>query len=153
MNALGKTGGGLARRRTGARHRKRAGISMVEVMLAIVVLLVAATAAFSSQMTSMRLMKQSRQQGLALADLQACMEAVRMTPIDELPVTGSAFAQGQEVSAYSDLHLQDQRLVVTYDDYVLGGPIPDPLVVNLRVTWTDDRGGARFMELQTVRTR
>jgi type II secretory pathway pseudopilin PulG len=126
---------------------------MVEVMLAIVVLLVAATAAFSSQVTSMRLIKQSREQAVALSDLQACMEAVRMIPVDELPIVGSVYAHGAEVPAYDDLHLRDQTLVVTYPGYTPGGAIPDPLQVRIVTTWVDDRGGERNMQLRTVRAR
>lgn len=153
MTARSKTGGGLTIQRARAASRSRAGISMVEVMLAIVVLLVAATAAFSSQMTSMRLIKQSREQGIALADLQTCMEGVRIVPVDELPVAGSPYAHGQEVAAYNDLHLRNQRLVVNYQDYTLGGPIPDPLIVTLTMRWQDDRGADQTLQLHTVRTR
>ncbi len=153
MTARIETGGGLTIQRARQARGRRAGLSMVEVMLAIVVLLVAATAAFSSQVTSMRLIKQSREQGIALADLQACMEAVRMMPVDDLPTAGSPYAHGQEVAAYTDLHLRNQRLVANYQDYVLGGPIPDPLVVTLTMRWQDDRGADQTLQIHTVRTR
>ncbi|MCB9912110.1 MAG: type II secretion system protein [Planctomycetes bacterium] len=126
---------------------------MVEVMIAIVVLLVAATAAFSSQMTSMRLVKQSREMGVALSDLQACMEAVRMRPVEQLPIAGSPFAHGVEVAAYHGLHLREERLIATYPGYTPGGAIPEPLPIVLTATWTDERGGQRTMRLQTVRAR
>lgn len=122
-------------------------------MIAIVVLLVAATAAFSSQMTSMRLVKQSRDLGVALADLQACMESVRMRPVDELPVAGSPYAHGSEIMAFHNLHLRDERIEASYPGYVPGGDIPDPLPIILTATWRDERGGTRTLRLQTVRAR
>ena len=56
------------------RRRHQAGFSMVEVMLALSVLLVAVLGAFSSQAASSNLIRISRETDLALADLQACME-------------------------------------------------------------------------------
>ncbi|MEZ5973919.1 MAG: prepilin-type N-terminal cleavage/methylation domain-containing protein [Planctomycetota bacterium] len=134
------------------KGNRRRGLSMIEVMVAIVVLLVAATAAFSSQMTSMRLVQQSRDRGVALADMTACMEAIRSTPPDNLAEAGP-FAHGVPVAAYDDLHLRDEQIVVTYPGYVAGGALPDPLVVVLTANWRDDRGGLRQARLMTVRAQ
>ena len=122
-------------------------------MIAIVVLLIATSAAFMSQLTSMRMIDQSREISLAMSDLEACMDRVRVSPVDALAVAGSTYEHGQSVAQFDDLHLTDQRIVVTYPGYVPGGPLPDPLEVVLNATWTPRRGGQIRQTLRTVRVR
>ncbi|MCA9001330.1 MAG: type II secretion system protein [Planctomycetes bacterium] len=131
----------------------RAGISMVEVMVAIVVLLIASSAAFMSQVTSMRMVGQSSDIALAMSDLEACMERVRQEPVDALAVPGSTFEHGESVAQYEDLHLRDERIVVTYPGYVAGAPLPSPLEVVITASWTPARGGQIRQSLRTVRVR
>lgn len=151
--------GGASLRRTkqgvgcGPRARHQAGLSLIEVMVAIVVLLIASSAAFMSQLTSMRMVNQSRDVSMAISDMEACMDRVRMSPVDELAVAGSPYEHGQSVVQYEDLHLRDERIVVTYPGYVPGGPLPDPLQVVVAATWTPNRGGQIRQVLRTVRVR
>jgi prepilin-type N-terminal cleavage/methylation domain-containing protein len=136
-----------------SHHNSQAGLSLVEVMVAIVVLLVASSAAFMSQLTSMRMIHQSRDIAVAMSDLEACMDGVRSSPVDGLAVAGSDYEHGESVAQYADLHLRGQRLVVTYPGYVAGAPLPDPLQVLISATWTPDRGGQITQTLRTVRVR
>ncbi len=133
------------------RRKTRAGLCLVEVMVAIVVLLIATSAAFMSQLTSMRMVEQSREIGVAISDLEAAMDRVRTSSMDSLAVPGSTYEHDGSIDQYDDLHLRDQRIVVSYPEYVAGNDLPNPLRIVLTATWTDRRGGARFETLQTAR--
>jgi prepilin-type N-terminal cleavage/methylation domain-containing protein len=137
----------------GGRGAKRAGFTMVEVMVAIGVLLVAVVTAFGSQLTSFRLMTSSREDNAAIADLAACMEEVMLEPVATLPVADSPYAHGVPIVAFEGLHLRQQRIVATYPGYVAGGAAPDPLTIVLTATWRDSRGLARRLELRSLRVR
>ena len=137
----------------GGRGAKRAGFTMVEVMVAIGVLLVAVLTAFGSQLTSFRLMSSSREDNTAIADLAACMEEVMLETVDTLPVAGSRYEQGAPIAAFEGLHLREQRIVATFPGYVAGGAVPDPLTIVLTATWRDARGIARRLELRSLKVR
>lgn len=139
-------------RRGRAAHR-RAGLTMVEIMIAIGVLLVAVLAAFSSQVASMNLVSGSRETDTAISDLQACMEQVLTLPAGDIPVAGSEFQAGQPVAAFTDLHLEDERLVCSYPGYVPGGEVPNPLTIVLTLTWSDHKGRERSQTLRTLKAR
>ncbi len=120
-------------------------------MVAIVVLLIATSAAFMSQLISMRMVDQSRDIGVAISDLEAALDQVRTSPIGSLAVPGSAYEHGGNIAQYDDLHLRNQRIVVSYPEYVQGNELPDPLRIVLTATWTNNRGGQRTESLQTAR--
>lgn len=137
----------------GPDRERRGGFTMVEVMVAIGVLLVAVVTAFASQLTSYRLMASSREDKTAVGDLAACMEELLLRTPDTLPVAGSEFEHGAPIAAYERLHLRDQRIVATYPGYTAGGAIPDPLTIVLTTTWRDTRGHARRLELRSLKVR
>jgi len=141
------------RTRQRGRGTGRAGFTMVEVMVAIGVLLVAVVTAFGSQLTSFRLMSSSREDNTAIADLAACMEEVMLETVVTLPVAGSVYAHEASIAAFEGLHLREQRIVATYPGYVAGGPVPDPLTIVLTATWRDSRGLARRLELRSLKVR
>ncbi len=135
------------------RKRHQAGFSMVEVMMALSVLLVAVLGAFSSQAASSNLIRISRETDLALADLQACMEQALTLTTDDLPIVGSLFEDGQPVALYEDLNLEGESIVTTYPDYVVGQTIPDPLEIVLTLTWNDYGTRPRTVTLRSVKVR
>ncbi|HIF41051.1 MAG TPA: prepilin-type N-terminal cleavage/methylation domain-containing protein [Planctomycetes bacterium] len=135
------------------RRRPQAGFSMVEVMMALGVLLVAVMGAFSSQAASSNLIRISRETDLALADLQACMEQALTLGTDDLPIAGSLFEDGQPVALYEDLNLEGESIVTTYPDYVVGQAIPDPLEIVLTLTWSDYGTRSRTVTLNSVKVR
>ena len=55
-------------------RRPRAGFTLVELMIALGVLMVAVMATFSSQVTSFNLTTTSRETQTAISDLETCME-------------------------------------------------------------------------------
>lgn len=143
----------VQRSAAGVAPRPIGGFTLVEVMVAIGVLLVAVVSAFGSQLTSFRLMTTSREDNTAVSDLAACMEELLLVPIDALPIASSRFADGVSISGYEGLHLRDQRLVATYPGYTAGGAVPDPLEIALTATWRDQRGAARRIELHSLKVR
>lgn len=135
-------------------HRRRqAGLSMVEVMIALGVLLVAVLGAFSSQAASSNLIRISREADLAMADLQACMEQALTLNTDDLPTEGSLFEEGQPVALYEGLNLEGETIVTTYPGYVAGQTVPDPLEIVLTLTWNDYGARTRTAILRSVKVR
>jgi prepilin-type N-terminal cleavage/methylation domain-containing protein len=138
--------------RTHPRTR-RAGFTLIEMMIAIIVLLVAVMATFTSQLRARELMQTSRETNIAMSDLQSAMERMLLRSADELPVAGSLYEDDTAIAAYDGLHLPNEQILVDYPGYVLGGPVPDPLPIVLRLNWTDSRGRPRFLSLRSMTTR
>lgn len=134
-------------------RRARSGFTLLELMVAIAVLLVAVMAAFSSQLTAMSLVSSSRDTNAAMSDLQACMEQLLTRQLDGIPIAGSDYEAGQPVAAYDALNLQGEQIVPTYPGYVAGNPVPDPLPIVLRCTWNDSGGRPRFLKLRSMKVR
>jgi prepilin-type N-terminal cleavage/methylation domain-containing protein len=132
--------------------RRRAGFTLVELMIAIVVLLVAVLGTFTSQLKARDLIRTSRETQIAMADLQSAMERILLRPVDQIPIATSLYAHDQSIAAYEDLHLPDQRIVATYPGYT-GGDVPDPLPIVLTMTWSDAQGRPRAETLRSMKTR
>jgi type II secretory pathway pseudopilin PulG len=128
-------------------------MTLVEVVIAFAVLMIAVMSALSSQLTSMQLMDSSRETNAAMSDLQGCMERLLLVRLDEIPVAGSDYEAGQNVDAYTNLHLSNETIVPTYPGYVAGGAIPDPLPIVLTLNWSDPRGHQRRLTLSSMKTR
>lgn len=123
-------------------------------MVAIGVLLVAIMSAFSSQLTSLELMRTSRETQAALADLQAAMESILTLPVDGIPQEDDPYPPGQSIAAFEDLHLTDERIVPSYPGYPGGAAVPpDPLTIVLRMNWTDYGGRPRTLTLSSMKAK
>ena len=118
-------------------REKRAGCTMVELMVAVGIMLVTVMAAFSGQLTSMGLVGSSRETTAAISDLQACMEQLLTLQLDEIPVPGSDYEADQPVAVYEERNLASERIVASYPGYVVGDPVPNPLSIVLTCTWTE----------------
>lgn len=129
------------------------GVTLVELMIAISVLLITVAGALSSEIASQRLLVTSTETSTAMTDLQACMEKLQLLAIEDIPVAGSEFAADQPVVAFEALHLTDERIVASYPDYVAGQPVPDPLEIVLTLTWTDHQRRGRSLQLASMKTR
>lgn len=129
----------------------RAGFSMLELMIAVLLLAVGVLSAFHGQMTSLNLLRSARERNTAMSDLEACMETILAEPLGEIPVQ---FPGGTPVAAYEDLHLTGQQLVPTYPGFAGGGAaVPEPLEIVLTASWNDWRGRRQTIRLASVRTR
>ena len=137
----------------GYRNSGAEGFSLYELMLAVGVLLIAVLATLRSQASSMDLVQTTRETDTATSDLQAAMEQILLRSPDQIPIAGSPFEAGQPIAAYEGLHLRNERIVPTYPNYAGGAVVPDPLQIQLTLTWSDHKTRPRTMQLATVRTR
>ena len=140
----------LVRRNRGGA---RSGFTLIELMIAIIVLLVAVMATFTSQLKARDLLQTSRETNVAMSDLQSAMERILLRPVDEIPIAGSLYEDDTAIAAFDSLHLPNEQILVDYPGYALGGPVPDPLPIVLRLNWTDPRGRPRFLILRSLKTR
>jgi type II secretory pathway pseudopilin PulG len=134
------------------RSGPRSGFTLLEILIAIVVLIVAVTAAFATQLSSLNLLHTARETNTAMADLENAMERALALTTDQIPVPGSAFQAGQPIAAFEGLHLDNERIVATYPGYA-AGTVPDPLEIVFTMTWDDWMGRPRTMRLSTMKVR
>ena len=139
------TGRGLIRCAAPLR-RRRAGFTMLELLVAISVLLVATAAAFGSQIASFGLIGSSRDSSTAMTDLEVCMEDLLSGTATEMVV---AFPAGQPIAAFDGLHLRDEVITPSYPGWGGVGALPDPVDVVLTATWSDGRGRPQRLMLST----
>jgi prepilin-type N-terminal cleavage/methylation domain-containing protein len=137
--------------RADARARRRRGFTIIELMMATVLLVVAVAAALSGQILSFNLLKTSRETNLAMSDAQAALELMLATFKDDLAVAGS-YAHGVPIAAFNGLHLENEVVTPTYPNYVAGAPVPDPLQIVVTVNWDDWAGRPRTVRLASLKT-
>jgi hypothetical protein len=123
---------------------------MVELSVAVGVLLVTVLSAFGSQMTSLDLIRTSRETNTAMSELQAAMESVITLQTTQIV---AQFPPDQAIPEFSDRSLQSERIRPSYPEYVPGSPLPDPLQVVLEATWNDYGGRERTLRLASMRAR
>lgn len=105
-----------------------------------------------AQTVSLDLSRSSEETDVAVADLRNALETILTESLEDIPDPGGPFAPGQAIAAFSDLHLDGQRIVATYPNMV--GPVaPDPLEIVVTVTWNDFAGRQRTLSMATVKTR
>jgi prepilin-type N-terminal cleavage/methylation domain-containing protein len=134
--------------RVRAPHR-RGGFTLLEVMLAISVMLITLVAAVSSQITSMNLVRSTRESNTAMADLQTAMEELLLSDAEDLPLD---FPPGTPLAAFTGLNLDGEAITPTYPGWG-GGPVTDSIQIVLTMTWNDWRGRPMQMRLATMRVR
>jgi prepilin-type N-terminal cleavage/methylation domain-containing protein len=126
------------------------GFTLLEMMLAISVLLIAVMAAMSTQASSMNLLRTSEETTTAMSDLHVAMEELLVTPqVANIPVL---FPAATPIPAYTNLNLPNESIVPTYPG-MGGGPVPDPLEIVLTMTWNDWRGRPRQTSVATMVTQ
>lgn len=133
----------------------RSGLTLVELLLAIVVMVVAGTWLLSAYHSSIHLNEVARQAAVALGDLNDIMERVKATPFTQLAaefpdgavngiVGGGPDRYGAVVGGYT---LRNEQITVTHQP----SPTADPREVVVRVTWTH-RNRTYQRRLSTMRT-
>jgi hypothetical protein len=135
----------LRRRRRRARRSPTRGISLIEVLLATVVLATAALVAFPTLLSFFDLSSTAREENIATHDLRSAIEDLLATPFGDVV---EFFPDGGAIAKYQDLHLADEQLVVTYADVDA-----DPLEVTVTATWADHKGRPRQESYQFLRTQ
>ncbi len=141
--------------RVGRSVRKSscAGFSLIELMMAVVILVVSICAAISSQVIAHNLLRTSRESNTALSDLQGAMELAILQNPAALPLAGSEFESGVAIPRFNNLHLRNQTVTATYPGYVVGAAVPDPLQVVMTIRWNDYLERPRTLSLATMRAR
>lgn len=132
-----------------SRRTRNAGFSLLEVMYGTVVLMVCLLAAFTSQLLSLNLMRQARDMNTAASELSAAIEEVTVPSVDEIP---TLFAPGAAIAKYEGRALRDERVVVTYPNFV-GATLPNPLEIRVTINWTGWNGRAGSLSYSTMKTR
>ncbi len=127
-------------------RRRQAGLTLVELMCAIMVLLITALGAFSSEITSLNLARAARETQIISADLQAAMDRILIFTVPNIPPN---FPDGQNIADFDSLHFPNQAIVASYP----GGAAADPLTIRVTATWTDFAGRTRTMGLSSQRSR
>jgi hypothetical protein len=121
-------------------------------MVAVTLLLITVAGTLASQLSAQRLNLASAETAAAMADLQACMEQILLLPIEEIPVADSEFAADMPILAFEELHLTGESISASYPGFD-GTTIPDPLEIHLTISWRDQRGGNRSLQLTCMKTR
>ena len=134
------------------RHGGKAGFGLVELVVALSIASIVILGVGLTQAAAVELNRSSDETNRAVSDIRTAMEELLSLPLDEVPDVGGPFAPGIPVPAFSDLHLDGERLVVTYPNFA-GGSVPDPLEVLVTVTWNDFAGRMRSISMATLMTR
>jgi type II secretory pathway pseudopilin PulG len=134
------------------RKSRRSAFTMVELMIAATILMIAVLSTFVAQIGSNNLLRVSRETNTGMADLETAMESVLLRPVDEIPIATSPFKPNVPIAAFTNLHLSGETIVPTYPGYA-GGTIPDPLEIVLTLRFKDFKGRQRTMQLASMKTR
>lgn len=105
-----------------------------------------------TQAAAVELNRSSDETNIAVADLRTAIEEILTLALEDIPDVGGPFAPGVPVAAFNDRNLDGERLVVTYPNFV-GGDVPDPLEIQVTVTWEDFAGRTRSISMATLKTR
>ncbi len=133
---------GKNRQRAGPRC---SGFTFVEMIVAMAVLATGALIAFPTMLSFFDLSRTARDENIATHDLSSAAEDLIATPFSQIVVS---YPDGQPIPKFTDLHLNEQRVLVSYDDVAA-----DPLVITLSATWSDHRGRDRREVFRCLRTK
>ena len=128
---------------------EKGGFSLLELLVAATVMTLAVLGSLSAHAGSQKLARNARDTERAMSDLQAAMEEVLLSPLDEVT---TEFPDGTAMATFDDLHLTDEQVVVSYPNFV-GATVPDPLEVVITVTWRGTSAGQRSLTLSTLMTK
>ena len=133
-------------------RRGRRGFTALELMFAMTVMTIGLVAAFSGQVGTQKVMRQSRETQLVLTRLETVMEYAMAQDPEDLP-TDLIVGQGVQVPIDDDLGLRNLVIVASYEGYVVGELPPDPLHIVLTAIWDDFEGRSRTLTLASAVTR
>lgn len=139
-----------ANARTPGRRRARRGFTLVELMVAIAVLLVAVLSTGVAQVSALRLQDGARQTTLVQGAMESAMEAILAHSLDDI---ASTYPANQPMASLAAPGIADLRIVPTYPGWTPGAAAPDPLTIVVAATWTDRRGAERRDTLRGMKTR
>lgn len=131
---------------------QKKGISLIEALLAIAIIVIASTGILQFYIANFSLYNTNKERGMSLAHLANIMEKIKCTPFNDLTVDfPNAVADGPQ-NSYSAIvggyTLNNEHITVSYID-----PADDPLEINITLDWQDARGVNRTEGISTKRTR
>lgn len=138
------------------------GFTLVELMVAITVLMIAVVGTVQAQLQALDLMRSSRESDVAMADLRAAMEELLLLSPAAIIAADTGvgatpplkYVEGAPITSWSDRNLRNERIVVDYANWNAGDlVIADPLEIQLTSTWTTFKGGTRSLNLITKKTQ
>ena len=132
---------------------KNKGTTLVEIMVATLVFVVALGALLSCITALLYLVDLSKEQTLGVSDSRNIMEKIRATAfVDMQAQFPDALEDGPSSGSYSTIlggyALSNEHITVTYANINT-----DPLEIKVNVSWLDKRGHARNTSMSTFKTR
>jgi hypothetical protein len=121
-----------------AKLRHDAGLSLVEIMLAMTILTVVMVMLFGTMLSS---------QALSRVNKSALMEQISILPIANI---GATFPNATDIPEFTDLHVANQRVRVVYAN---NNPDARPLQFQVISTWTTVGGLPARLVVQGLRAR
>jgi hypothetical protein len=131
------------------------GVTLVELLLAVVVVLIAGVSLLGAYHTALHLSEISRESATALSDLRDMMERIKATPFPQLAADFPDGAPNGVVGLGPDLYeavigeyrLPNQQITVTHRPNTAA----DPRELIVEVTWMN-QGRAYERRVTTIRT-
>lgn len=134
-------------------RKKSAGVTLVEVLIAIAIIVFAVAGIMDFYLAVLVLSGINNEEAVANTHSANIMEAIRCTPFNNITVNfPNGVNDGTGANNYSTIvggyPLVNEHIVVSYVN-----PGSDPLEINVSVNWQDKRGTARTRNLVTKMTR
>jgi Tfp pilus assembly protein PilV len=134
-------------------RKNKSGITLVEILLAITIMVFATVAIMQFYLSSLALSETNKEATVAMAHLTNMMEAIKCTPFSNMLTDfPNGVADGTIHNNYATLVggyiLNNEHIVVSYVN-----PSSDPLEAMVSVSWQDRSKATRTKYLVTKRTR
>jgi type II secretory pathway pseudopilin PulG len=135
-----------------------AGMTLLEVMFAAIILAVIVLGIFSAIFTSMETTEFAKESEVAQFDLERVMEDILSEAFDSTTVVypqNKVLVKGGYVTRvngqqrqYNDLILKGEQITITYPS-----TLADPLEIRLALAWTNRDGRSQTLQLASMKTR
>ena len=132
------------------RRPPRGAFTMIELMVATVVFMLAIFGALSTQLASKRLIDESLETELATELARARMSEVMFLSVADIAAGQGAARVERDNGQPSIGGLENANLVFSTPGFVPGTPVPDTIVVRIDLTWTASRGQQRTLILRSA---
>jgi len=124
------------------------GFTLVEAMVAAVILLIVGLALLQVLILSLNYSQQAREYTVIADDLRDVFEEIRSVSFANLPVL---YPHNSSIPAavVGGFQLENEAITISYP----AGTGADPLEIQVTVTWKSKRGTTRSYTMKTLRTR
>jgi len=134
-------------------RNSQSGISLVEILVAITILVFATSAIIQFYLSSLNLSETNKEGTVAMAHVINMMEVIKCTPFSNIIVNfPNGVSDGPPANRYATLVggyvLKEEHILVSYVNTT-----SDPLEIMINASWQDKKGVNRAKYLVTKRTR